>query len=136
MKRIMMLALLAACGVAQASEWVSGGVTPDGREMLVDVSSIHIEGDIREIWWKIDFRPDLEKGTGSHSNTWVTSWLWHTAIKCGRRRTRDDDMTIHYADGTSLLMPPGYTPDPTWKPVAPDSAQEGLMEFLCAWKPK
>jgi hypothetical protein len=53
-KMIMVTALLLWCTTTQASEWMSLGKWGGGNvEILVDVTSIKVENDIRRAWAKL-----------------------------------------------------------------------------------
>jgi hypothetical protein len=56
------VALLLACGTAQAAEWVSLGKDLENREIFVDVSSVRIADSLRRAWFKVVYEPHTKRG--------------------------------------------------------------------------
>ena len=135
MQKTIMLALLLACGTAQAAEWVMVGKSTGDQEASVDVSSIRIAGEIRRAWVQVTMAPNFRRGTGENSNKWWHSFLSRYAFNCGEETSRSEALTIYYTDGTNSSVPAERYPEP-WGPVAPDTMQSAAMQFVCAWKPK
>ncbi len=134
MKRMSLLALLLACGTAQAANWVSLGKAGwDGqKELFVDISSIRVNGNIRRAWTKIVMIAHTQKGPGPARNKWVSYMETHIFFDCVAESDSNDAIYIHYEDGTTDSKA-GVEP---WQPVPPDSISEDEMKFICAWKPK
>jgi hypothetical protein len=81
MQKTKMLALLLACGTAQAAEWVSVDKQKSGMETFVDVSSIRLEGGIRRFWTKGVPPPKTKRGPSDiRINGWITSSLGRRSI--------------------------------------------------------
>ncbi len=130
MKSILLVMLL-ACGTAQASEWVSLGKTLDGKtEILVDVSSVKVAGQIRRAWSKMVVAPH----TQMLEQKWVSSVLILKAFDCAEKTVRFEATTTYYDDGSNHYVPAAAFPTP-WEPVAPETMDDNQMELLCAWKP-
>jgi hypothetical protein len=63
MRKAILLALLLACGAAQAEQWVSLGKIDNGnKETFVDVSSIRIDSGIRRGSSKVVFALHAQAG--------------------------------------------------------------------------
>ena len=135
MQKTILLALLLACGTAQASEWVSLGKNGQGAEALVDVSSIRIAGNIRRVWTKVIFTTHTHKGVNEYANKWVNYELGHDAFDCGNETQRNEALNIYFEDKTNYTVPlaPAAT---NWDPVPPDSLLSAEMRLVCTWNPK
>lgn len=48
--RIMLFALVLACGTAEASEWGLVGGTDQGHRGYIDTASVRVSGNIRRAW--------------------------------------------------------------------------------------
>ena len=131
MKRAMLLALLLACGAAQASEWVP--YVSGKTEFLVDTSSIRVEGAIRRTWSKSIPAPKTERGVGINSGKWVRYDLTHRAFNCSEESSKMDAITVFHSDGTNMIED---FPGAGWSPVRPDTIGYALMQFVCSWKLK
>jgi hypothetical protein len=135
-KRTVLLALLLACGAAQAANWVSLGKSEDGTvEPFVDVSSIRIAGSIRRAWIKHVFIPHTFRGTGDDVNKWQSESLARIAFNCADESKRTEALTVYYDDGTGWSAPATAYPSP-WEPVVPDTVRSTAMQFICAWGKK
>ena len=136
MKRTILLALLLACGTAQAAEWVSLGKSDDGKqETFVDISSIRVTDSIRRAWDKRVQAPHTERGTGDDASKWVSYYVGREAFNCGEEVWRSEAISIYFDDGTHWSAPADFYPR-TWEPVPPDTVGSVIMQFICAWKPK
>jgi hypothetical protein len=131
MHKTTMLVLLLTCGTAQASDWVAVGKSIDGIEILIDVSSIRITGDIRRGWFKYVPARHTLKGEGSDARRWITFTQILTEYNCNSESSRATGQLERYEDGTSF----SGRPPANWVPVAPDTVDEVGMRFICAWKP-
>jgi hypothetical protein len=135
---VAMTALIAlAFGTARASEWVSVVKVPDGGEYFVDASSIRVVGVTRRAWVKRAFAPQTfqaPKGT-EDAGKWVTVVMMHYEFNCREETSRLETFSSYFEDGTNHTQPPGEPPTP-WALVAPDTAENSCMHFICAWKPK
>jgi hypothetical protein len=129
MQKSIILALLLACGAAQAADWIPVIKDSDRKaEMLVDVSSIRIAGQIRKAWNKTIFTPpSVLKGK------LVSSMVSLTAFNCGEGTYSFQSILFYYADGSNWSTT--YS-DQEWDAVAPDTNVAAVMNFICAWKPK
>jgi hypothetical protein len=130
----VLLALLLACGRAQASEWVSIGKSDAvNAEFFIDVSSIRVSGNTRRAWSKSVVTPHTARGAGSDADKWVRHDVTHWVFNCSEETGRFDAFTTHYTDGTSHTEESTRNPI---APIAPDTMTSEVMHFVCAWKPK
>jgi hypothetical protein len=79
----ILLALLLACGAAQASDWVSVG-TIVGATTYVDRSSIRVSENIRRAWIKLVYASHMKRGSGDDSNKWRIYDLSREAFDCAQ----------------------------------------------------
>jgi hypothetical protein len=136
MRKAMVLALLMACFVAHADQWVSLGKMDNGnKETLVDVAGIRIDNGIRRGSSKVVFATHAQAGTGEYSSKWVSYFSYQFAFNCSDKMGRVEGMSGKFDDGTAYVD--RHYPKP-WQavPTAPKSNWTTLMEFVCAWKPK
>jgi hypothetical protein len=136
MWKTMLLALLLACRVAQAEEWVSlGNIDNGNKETFVDVSSIRIDIGIRRGSSKVAFASHAQAGAGEYSSKRISYFRYQFAFSCADNMGRVEGMTGYFEDGTTYID--RYYPKP-WQavPTAPKTNWTTLMEFVCAWKPK
>jgi hypothetical protein len=133
---LIVLALLLACGTAQASDRLSLGKDAVGDENFVDVSSIRGVGAIRRAWFKAVYVPHTSRETGrpNPNKCWSES-VHRRAFNCGEETTRSEGLTVYYEDGTNGSDPAANYPT-RWEPVPPDTALSTELQFLCAWKAK
>jgi hypothetical protein len=135
-KRLIFLALLLACGTAQAAaKWVSLYKDASGARTAVDVSSIRIDGDIRHASVKMVYAPQTQHGVGEDRLKWVRYSLNLDAFDCGKTAHRNEALTTYFTDGSSDRVAANSLPTP-WELVAPDSVGGVVMKFVCAWKRK
>lgn len=134
MRIALLLALLLACGVAQAAEWVSVDKQVGGIETFVDVSSIRIAGSIRRFWTKGVPPPRSERGPVGYTDKWLDYFLAREAINCDDETYRVESKVAYWDDGSTLEAPGGTTA--AWKPVPPESRAEVEMKLVCALKSK
>jgi hypothetical protein len=130
-QKIILLTLLLACGTAQASEWQL--VTADTRftkKFFVDVSSIKVMGSVRHAWVKsVEVPHQVQAEEGKYVDYTIVRW----AFNCAEATSKPDAGTEYYEDGTNLVRKDFHM---TMKPVTPDSVNDTLMRFICAWKLK
>jgi len=125
--------LLLACGTAQASDWVSLGKTDNGKvEVLVDLSSIRVAGQIRRAWVKQIHASQAARGHGINANKWIASEVDFNSFNCGEETMSIGVGNYYYEDGTNSVDSSVVA----WGPVAPDTVGHTLLQFICAWKPK
>jgi hypothetical protein len=136
MKLTILLALLLACGTAQASEWVLAAYSADGMEkVFVDVSSIRIVTSIRYAWDKLVPKPHTMRGTGENANKPIIYELSKSGFNCSDETVKVEAVVIYYKDRTNeSLMPEAL--EKGWQPAPPDTVLSDEMHFICAWKPK
>jgi TonB family protein len=133
MKSTIQLALLLACGAAQASEWVSiKAATSKDTEFLVDVSSVHRSGEITRAWVKIVYARHTQRGTGENSKKWATFSQHRYAYTCGEGNAEVEALSVYFEDGTHWEAP-SWTLGGT-EPVPPDTVGEAVMKFVCSWR--
>ena len=128
----MVMALLIACGAAQASEWVPLPIVSDGRSQeFIDLSSIRVTAHIRRAWVKSTFpHGTFKDALGKGVAEIVASYEFN----CSEGTSRRTAGNFHYEDGTDYVDT--TTVQTTWRPVEPDTLGEARMKFACAWKPK
>jgi hypothetical protein len=130
--KTMIVALMLACGTAQASEWVSVGTSEGGKkEHLVDASSIRVDGQIRHAWFKIRYAPHTQKGVAEYASVWETDSEFRDSFNCAEETSRNEALNVHFEDGTTWVNPPERYPA-AWEPVPPDTMIELVMMFVCA----
>jgi len=129
------MALLLACGTAEASEWVSVGMSVHKIEIFIDVSSIRVTGGIHRAWVKLVHHNHDQRGNGDDAGKWLSHSVSRDAFNCTEETTRAEALTWYFEDGTNHVVSPASYPDP-WRPVAPDTIDSATMQFICAWKPK
>ena len=135
MKQLILLALLLACGTAQAAKWVSLYSDASGAKTAMDAFSIRIDGDIRRASVKVLYAPQTHHGVGENSLKWVRYNLSRDAFDCSKGAHRNEALRTYFTDGTSDQIAATSVPTP-WEPVAPDSVGGLVMKFVCGWKPK
>jgi hypothetical protein len=135
MHKTIMLALLLACGTAQASNWVSVGKSHDGNvEWFVDTTSIRIDNTVRRAWTKTVFASHTMQDPILHSGKWLAYMVTRDVIDC-RDETHDmEAITQYYESGGNDSMP-DYRKQLRMEPIVPDTVQQALMRFICGWKP-
>jgi hypothetical protein len=139
MRRMTLLATMVlialACGTAHAANWVSLGKTADGSsEILVEVSRIRIEGDVRHAWTRRVLAPQVDKGVGRYAKSRVTQYLTRYAVNCRDETRRPESTAIFFDYGTSWYWSADGSAKP-WEPVAPGSVESKMMRFVCTWTP-
>jgi len=136
MKRAIVLALLLASGAAHASEWVSVNKADDGKsETFIDKASIRVTGSLRKAWAKYNFAHHSQPGNGADSNKWQSELDMLFSYNCAEQVRRMESLTIYYEDGTNTTVPADRF-SRAWEPVTPDTVDESMMKFVCAWKKK
>jgi hypothetical protein len=131
MQKTIILALLLACGTAQAAEWVLLDKTSESggkMDVFVDVSSIRIAGPVRRVWVKLVNKPP----TPFHGKS-VTHSVTFDAYNCGDETRKNESLAMYFTDGNNIS---DSEPDQKWEPVTPDTVERTIFDFICAWKPK
>jgi hypothetical protein len=137
MRRVVVLALLLACGVAQAAEWVSVyRPAADGfGEHFIDVASIRIEEAIRRFRGKQDIGPHPPGKAVRFEGKVLSHTLSTSAGNCDGKTIRGEGGESYFTDGTSMPhAKEGSTTD--WMAVPPGSLGLHILQFVCAWRPK
>jgi hypothetical protein len=132
-KTIALGLLLLACGISQASDWVSVPLTNPSKVAMIDNDSVSISGNVRRAWFKLIMPPHSKKGVGMYENRYVAYALTRTAFDCQQKNSMTDGLQWFYEDGTNNTTPQSA---PEWAPVAPDSMGDALLSYICALKPK
>jgi hypothetical protein len=127
----VLLALLLACGAAQAAEWVPIGKN-DREESFLDVSSIRIADGTRRAWTKRVFALQTIKGDGADADKWWDYIVARVAFNCDQETSRGESIIVYFSDGTNR----SYPRESSWDPVPPDTFFSLEMKFICAWKQK
>jgi hypothetical protein len=137
MKRMILVALVLACGGVQASVWVPIGNTAKEANVTVDISSLTIvNGDVRSVWWKIVHQKHTVKGSGRNADKWEEFSLFHSAFNCSEATSKVDAARVYFEDGTTYAPQAEWWSKQTFQPVVPDAAMEAVMKFVCTWKPE
>jgi hypothetical protein len=128
LKRTVLVALLLACSVAKAAEWVSVAKSNNGEiEAFVDVSSIKVAGAVRRVWDKTNsVTPVYFMGKQ------VSEQVMSMSFNCTDETVRPDYVIYYYMDRTN----DSETGNGIWVPIAPGSVWQHEMKFVCSWKPK
>jgi len=124
MKRTILLALVLACGAAQASNWVRISAKDAPAQEYVDLSSVQVDGSRRIAWLKFVFRPHSYKG---NSTKFYANDIELADIQCDTKQTRELSITVQYEDGSSEHSATARE----WEPIPPDTAIEVAMLYLC-----
>src|SRR5450759_1509033 len=129
MQKTIMLALLLACGTAQAAEWVSLGKDLQNREIFVDVSSVRIADGVRRAWFKTVYEPHTKRGSGIHADTWRSYTLTRQAFDCAAESFKTEAGTAYFDDNSNYVIDYTNPPDP-WTPVSPESIGNSMLQFI------
>jgi hypothetical protein len=131
--RLIPLSLLLACGIAQASGWVSLGKSDDRElETFIDVPSVLIAGPVRRAWFKASYAPDAQLDWAG-SGKWVSHTMERQALNCVERTARMEAVSVYYTDGTVQVAPKEAFPRP-WQAVESDTTDEARLRFICSWR--
>jgi hypothetical protein len=132
----VLLALLLACGTAQAAEWVLVGKSENsGDETFVDTASIRAKGSIRQAWFKMVPEHHKMQGWGPNAQRWVDHFLGKLAFNCSEETQRSEATTYYYEGGEIYVVDAINFPS-AWQPVQPESIAAKMMKYACSWKPK
>jgi hypothetical protein len=136
MKAPVLLALLLVCGAARASEWVLVGKSSGGSmDVLVDISSIKVAGDVRRAWIRYVPAAHTVTGSGISKEKWVKYSQSHDLYNCVEESSMIDSIYYLFEDG-SVEATSKDEPGTHWSPVPPDTMTYLTMRFTCSWKPK
>ena len=136
MKRTILLALLVACGTAQATDWASLGKSDDGaQEVFVDVSRIRVKTVVRRAWIETLFAPHARRGVDENASKWQHRSIALYAFNCSDETVRIESLATYFDDGTIYTTPAESNSGP-WRPIPPDTLLSAEMQFICAWKRK
>jgi hypothetical protein len=106
-----MLALLLACGSAQAAEWVLIGGTDQGHRGYIDTSSVRVSSNIRRAWFKSIVAPHTVKETnGPNADKWWTEVVSLEAHDCSAETNSREASTVYYEDGSNFSGSPAAYP--------------------------
>ena len=131
MKRAILTVLMMTCGVAQASDWqlVASDLTD---EDYVDTTTIRVTGHIRSARIKAVFASSTMRDPRGSSG-WVDHFVALRQYNCADETERTVEITTYLNDGTNNSA---QATSAAWRSVKPDSLDRGVMDFICAWKPK
>jgi hypothetical protein len=136
MKQPILLTLLAAPALTLASEWAWVAQSDDKQDnVLVDISSIKINADVRQVWERLVPSPHTMKGAGDNAHKWLKYEVSRVAFNCADETDRTEAITAYYDDGSIENLLPEVLSQ-SWKPVVPDTLERREMQFVCEWKPK
>lgn len=134
MSKTMGLALLLACGAAQASEWKP--IPSEKYPTYVDTSTITVSGQIWRASFKVLYKPhEMSVPDLTKPDRWIAKDVGVDEFDCSRETIRvisgamyhnGDDMPTD-GDNSITTMPPTH--------VAPGTIEYPVMKFVCSWKP-
>jgi hypothetical protein len=128
-----LLALLLACGTAQAAQWVFVLKSDDGtQEAFVDVSSIRGDQVSHRGWVKNIYKSHTHTGDGAKSRSWQQESVMLLVFNCSEQTVHSESANVYYEDGTHETDSLVTTPEP----VPPDTVLSAVMQVVCALKPK
>jgi hypothetical protein len=129
--------LVLACSATPRAEWVSvaDSWNADGKvSHFVDVSSIRIDGAIRNAWIRDVFpKPIRVHAIGAHYK--ILFLMTRFDFNCREEKYRDVAQTQYLDVRLYRRAPSSEYPGP-WAEVHSDTFQHREMEFVCAWAPK
>lgn len=100
------------------------------RSTCFDMSSIRVSGSIRRVNVKLTDAPP----TKTSSLPWLRYSIQLVAFDCKDHRTRTDEMTFYFSDGTAQTMP---VDDPRlWWPLRPGDISAADLDLVCGWSGK
>jgi hypothetical protein len=133
-KATIMIAVVLGSAATQASNWVQVGTGKDGTKVLVDTSSITVNGPVRQAWLKMVFPTHTQKGFGENADKWLDYNLNHSAFHCGEGKSRSDELIDNFDDGTNRKVPAEELSGDQWESVPPNTALETAMKVVCGWR--
>lgn len=119
-------------GTAASAEWLDIGRSKDRKiGVLVDVTSIRAEGNIRWASTKYDYAQRTQELAGHDPAKWIDYTLFRKAFNCAEEMRRTEAITLYFEDGTTESVPIEHDPEP-WKPVVRETLIDVEMKFVCS----
>jgi hypothetical protein len=135
MRKIIITALLLACGVTQANpQWAPVAITNNGKmQAFVDLGSIRVSGNTRHALFKYVYAPHSQKD--ERVGKWNKVSFGEEAFNCTDETSRIEALSVHYEDGTDWSQPADQLPT-SWTLIGPDTLRDHQRHFICAGVPK
>jgi TonB family protein len=99
----------------------------------VDATSIHVADRLGRVWWK--FVPKAHTVKGPDGKRWIAYGVIRSEFDCSDETVTYEAMKVYFDDKTDLTAGPGELASYMYKPVEPDSTDDVMMKYVCAWKP-
>jgi hypothetical protein len=130
MKPPIVLVMLGLTAVAAASDWMGVGTINDGAvKVEIDKASI-VYGPVIRVWTRYtNLRAYHSMDTGDYS-------MVVNEFKCATREYRAMEVIIHSKATGTATGTYSQKGDEEWRPVPPDSVNEGIFRVLCEVRPK
>ena len=112
--------LVLMSGTAMSAEWLNIGRSKDRKiEVLVDMTSIRAERNIRRASTKYDYADGTQEVAGHDPAKWLDYSLFRKAFNCAEEMSKTEAITLYFEDGTTESVAAESDPEP-WKPVVPE----------------
>jgi len=116
----------------QGTDWIPLPLVNDrAGQVFVNIASIRVDGNLR---WFRDKRIEPPHPDNSEIK-WINYTLTRWEINCDEQLVKLDDQTKYYEDVTRWVAGSDFTSAMQWIAVKPNTAMEGEMKIVCAWKP-
>jgi Surface-adhesin protein E len=100
------------------------------RWTCVDMSSLEISESIRRVNVKVVYAPPKR----TSSIPWIRYDIDLNAFDCTGHRTRTDEMTLYFSDGTAQQT---AVDNPVlWYPIRPNTTSAADLDLVCGWRSK
>jgi hypothetical protein len=128
MQKTMIVALMLACGTAQAADWVNIGSATQFSAIYADRSRVKADGVIRTTWFKLVYKPHAQRWGAT--NQYINYEMAFVSFNCEHQLTHETSSTDYLEDGSAHGGPNSLH----WDQVVPDSVGEGEMNWICNLK--
>jgi hypothetical protein len=116
----------------QGTDWIPLPLVNDRvGQVFVNIASIRVDGNLR---WFRDKRIDPPHPDNSEIK-WINYTVTRWEINCDEQLVKLDEQTKYYEDGTRWVAGSDLLSLMQWIAVKPNTAMEGEMKIVCAWKP-
>ncbi len=117
----------------QGTDWIPLPLANDrAGQVFVNIASIRVDGSLR---WFRDKRIEPPHPDNSEIK-WLNYTITRWEINCDEQLVKLDEQTKYYQDGTRWVAGSEFTSAMQRMVVKPNTAMEGEMKIVCAWKPK
>ena len=127
MKQALFLVLAVTSVPSFASNWVAVENASVSGKLLVDVSSLQVDGDKRTVWTRMDL-PTPRPSGGDPQKVWQRM-LSRQQFDCGKVTVQALQI-IMYSPAGEVVGQRGEPQPP--QAVAPDTTSDELFEFVCS----